>query len=276
MTKIDFDKIRRDNPLPDVIRKSGVDLVEDGNEFRACCCFHGEKTPSFTVFNSPKSGWSYFCFGCGVHGDVTDFVKERYGYASTTDAVKFLTGEDSNKRPLTTTEYKEATNSYDGYDIVKPPEGVAEIVSGVRTPPILNPKRVNPETGMEDKKSPRREIRSIQIYTKMNRGLFEVRWNGECYGFSKDGEFSSLPGALTADIHEKIKCNYIHHAIFFKKTARGWVPNQVGNVSLVFSDEDEAFHEAIRDGEPDIPTFLVVAAFILVILTITYLAGISE
>ena len=147
MTKLNFDRIRQDYPLPDIVSNSGVKLDKDGNEFRACCPFHAEKTASFSVYNEPVKGWKYHCFGCGAHGDVIDYVKERYGYADTAEAVAFFTGEDASRRPLSQAEYKEATNPYDGFDIIKPPATVAEILAGVRTPPILNPKRVNPENG---------------------------------------------------------------------------------------------------------------------------------
>ena len=42
-----------------------VSLKRAGREFQACCPFHDEKTPSFTV--SPKKQF-YHCFGCGGHG----------------------------------------------------------------------------------------------------------------------------------------------------------------------------------------------------------------
>ncbi len=42
-----------------------------GREFKACCPFHHEKTPSFTI-NDDKQ--FYHCFGCGAHGDVINFV----------------------------------------------------------------------------------------------------------------------------------------------------------------------------------------------------------
>ena len=64
--------------------KSRVDLVEivshyvplqkRGREFVACCPFHQEKTPSFTVSNI--KGF-YHCFGCGAHGNAIDFVMQK-------------------------------------------------------------------------------------------------------------------------------------------------------------------------------------------------------
>lgn len=147
MTKIDFDKIRRENPLPDTAANAGVKLTKDGNEFRACCPFHSEKSASFTIYQPPSGFWKFHCFGCGIHGDVIDFVKESYGYADMGEAARKLSGEDPERRPMTPAAYQEATNPYDGYDIVKPPESAREIIAGVRSPPILNPKRVNPQNG---------------------------------------------------------------------------------------------------------------------------------
>lgn len=48
-----------------------VKLKKQGKNFQACCPFHNEKTPSFTV-NSDKQ--FYHCFGCGVHGNAIDFL----------------------------------------------------------------------------------------------------------------------------------------------------------------------------------------------------------
>lgn len=50
---------------------SRVSLKASGTNFTACCPFHTEKTPSFTV-NRPKQ--FYHCFGCGVHGDAIAFL----------------------------------------------------------------------------------------------------------------------------------------------------------------------------------------------------------
>jgi DNA primase len=50
-----------------------VQLKKAGREFKACCPFHGEKTPSFWV--SPDKQF-YHCFGCGAHGTVIRFLME--------------------------------------------------------------------------------------------------------------------------------------------------------------------------------------------------------
>jgi DNA primase len=53
-----------------------VQLKRSGSEFQACCPFHDEKTPSFTV--SPKKQF-YHCFGCGAHGSVIGFLMQYEG-----------------------------------------------------------------------------------------------------------------------------------------------------------------------------------------------------
>ena len=52
---------------------SRIQLKKAGREYKACCPFHGEKTPSFTV--SPEKGF-YHCFGCGSHGTAIGFLME--------------------------------------------------------------------------------------------------------------------------------------------------------------------------------------------------------
>lgn len=53
-----------------------VPLKKAGANHIACCPFHGEKTPSFTV--SPTKQF-YHCFGCGVHGSAIGFLMEYQG-----------------------------------------------------------------------------------------------------------------------------------------------------------------------------------------------------
>src|SRR6188508_721868 len=52
---------------------SRVELKKAGREYRACCPFHNEKTPSFWV--SPVKQF-YHCFGCGAHGTALGFLME--------------------------------------------------------------------------------------------------------------------------------------------------------------------------------------------------------
>jgi DNA primase len=65
---------------------SRVQLKRAGREYKACCPFHDEKTPSFTV--SPDKQF-YHCFGCGAHGTALGFVME-YDHASFVEAVEDL------------------------------------------------------------------------------------------------------------------------------------------------------------------------------------------
>ena len=57
-------------PVDEVIG-SYLTLKRAGGRYTACCPFHNEKTPSFTVFPDTSS---YYCFGCGSGGDVITFV----------------------------------------------------------------------------------------------------------------------------------------------------------------------------------------------------------
>ena len=50
-----------------------VALKKAGREYKGCCPFHNEKTPSFTV--SPDKGF-YHCFGCGAHGSAIRFLMD--------------------------------------------------------------------------------------------------------------------------------------------------------------------------------------------------------
>jgi DNA primase len=50
-----------------------ITLKKAGREYKGCCPFHNEKTPSFTV--SPDKGF-YHCFGCGAHGTAIKFLTE--------------------------------------------------------------------------------------------------------------------------------------------------------------------------------------------------------
>ncbi len=63
-----------------------VPLKKSGREYKACCPFHGEKTPSFWV--SPEKQF-YHCFGCGAHGTVLGFLMN-YDRLSFPEAIEDL------------------------------------------------------------------------------------------------------------------------------------------------------------------------------------------
>ena len=64
-----------------------VKLSRSGKSWKGCCPFHGEKTPSFYVYDD-----GYHCFGCGAHGDAIGFVMQSEG-AGFVEAVERLAGE---------------------------------------------------------------------------------------------------------------------------------------------------------------------------------------
>lgn len=107
-----------------------VALKRRGKNLVGLCPFHNEKTPSFTVY--PENG-SFYCFGCGVGGDVFSFVRqiENLDYI---DAVKLLAersgitlpqdGYDDSMQKLKTTIYeinRETAKFYHTY--LMSPEG---------------------------------------------------------------------------------------------------------------------------------------------------------
>jgi DNA primase len=71
--------------IVDVI-DSRVPLKKAGREYKACCPFHNEKTPSFTVSQVKQF---YHCFGCGAHGSAISFLME-YEHMEFVEAVEEL------------------------------------------------------------------------------------------------------------------------------------------------------------------------------------------
>ncbi|MFN3988705.1 MAG: DNA primase [Erythrobacter sp.] len=88
------DELRARVTLSGVVGRS-VKLTRAGSEWKACCPFHGETTPSFYV-NDQKQ--FYHCFGCGAHGDVISWMVDHEGMAFM-DAVKLLAAEAGMEVP---------------------------------------------------------------------------------------------------------------------------------------------------------------------------------
>ena len=85
ITKEFVEEIRQRNDVVELIG-SYVNLKRAGSNFNGLCPYHGEKTPSFTVFPATQS---FYCFGCGAGGDAITFVmkSENLDYPA---AVEFL------------------------------------------------------------------------------------------------------------------------------------------------------------------------------------------
>lgn len=70
-----LDELRARVTLSTLIGKT-VKVQKAGREYKACCPFHNEKTPSFTI--NDEKGF-YHCFGCGAHGDVIRWMTDHRG-----------------------------------------------------------------------------------------------------------------------------------------------------------------------------------------------------
>jgi len=94
-----------------------VPLKKAGKEFQACCPFHNEKTPSFTV--SPTKQF-YHCFGCKASGSAITFLMEyeHLGFIDAVEELAKMAGVDvpyeQGQRP--TPEQKQAKDS--AYDVL--------------------------------------------------------------------------------------------------------------------------------------------------------------
>lgn len=96
-----LEELRIRTPLSGLIGRR-VKLARSGKQWKGCCPFHGEKTPSFYVYDD-----GYHCFGCGAHGDAITFVMQSQGLPFM-DAVNQLAGEAGLEVPKATPEAAEA------------------------------------------------------------------------------------------------------------------------------------------------------------------------
>lgn len=93
-----IEEVKLNNPMPEVVRRYGIEINRAG----FCRCpFHNEKTASMKIYPT-----SFFCYGCGVGGDVIDFVRlyERCDFKT---AFRMLGGEfDSHTKKHALSAYK--------------------------------------------------------------------------------------------------------------------------------------------------------------------------
>lgn len=89
-----LDELRARTTLSTLIGKS-IKVQKAGREYKACCPFHNEKTPSFTI--NDEKGF-YHCFGCGAHGDAIRWMTDNRGLPFI-DAVKELAAAAGMEMP---------------------------------------------------------------------------------------------------------------------------------------------------------------------------------
>lgn len=115
----DMDAVRQKHPIVDAAIRYGVNLTRCGDEFEACCPFHQEDTPSFTIYRGRDGVGRFYCFGCGKRGDVIDLTAEIKGVSSG-QALKILEGgvERKNVAPVRLAKPRDA---YAGYEPLPKP-----------------------------------------------------------------------------------------------------------------------------------------------------------
>lgn len=95
-----------------------VPLRRAGRDFIACCPFHAEKTPSFSV--SPQKQF-YYCFGCGAHGTAISFLMsyERLEFLDAVEDLARLAGLElpntSGQNPLSTQPLRDSLTQADRF-----------------------------------------------------------------------------------------------------------------------------------------------------------------
>ena len=89
-----LDELRARTTLSSLIART-VKITRAGHEFKGCCPFHDERTPSFTV--SDTKGF-FHCFSCGAHGDAIRWLTDHSGLAFI-DAVKELAAAAGMEMP---------------------------------------------------------------------------------------------------------------------------------------------------------------------------------
>lgn len=118
LPKAFMDEIRARIPLSDIVGQRVRLQRAGGREFKGCCPFHNEKTPSFTL-NDDKG--FYHCFGCGAHGDVIRFLME-HDNLPFMDAVEHLAREAGlevpKQSPQEVQKYKKQKDLYDLLEVI--------------------------------------------------------------------------------------------------------------------------------------------------------------
>jgi DNA primase len=114
ISKTSIENLKNQIDIVDIV-SSYIELKKSGTNFKACCPFHGEDTPSFTVSPAKQI---YHCFGCSNGGDAIKFVMEyeKLSYPEAIEKIATLTNfnleYDNNDSQALNTSILDAVNNY--------------------------------------------------------------------------------------------------------------------------------------------------------------------
>lgn len=113
-----IERIRDSVDILDIVKEYVPNVKRSGTSYKACCPFHQEKTPSFTI--SPDKGL-YYCFGCQTGGDIFDFVMkiENMSFNEAARKLAERAGIDWHQEDLLTEEEKARLKLYKLMDFAK-------------------------------------------------------------------------------------------------------------------------------------------------------------
>ena len=94
---------------------SSVTLKKAGRDFKACCPFHDEKTPSFTVSQNKQF---YHCFGCGAHGTAISFLMD-YSGLDFIEAVEELASRAGVEVPREQGDFSKTKDNSELYELME-------------------------------------------------------------------------------------------------------------------------------------------------------------
>ena len=114
ISKTSIENLKNQIDIVDII-SSFIELKKSGANFKACCPFHGEDTPSFVVSPTKQI---YHCFGCGVGGDSIKFLMEyeKLSYPETIEKLasmyNFTLSYDDSNQKIKDTKVIEAVKNF--------------------------------------------------------------------------------------------------------------------------------------------------------------------
>lgn len=94
---------------------SSVPLKKAGRDFKACCPFHDEKSPSFTVSQTKQF---YYCFGCGAHGTALSFLMD-YNGMDYIEAVEELASRVGVEVPREQGDFSKTKDNSELYELME-------------------------------------------------------------------------------------------------------------------------------------------------------------